>query len=68
MRRFLGLEGELGAGLGLENDWTIDVIKAVGNYEEMYNRYLGPDTDINIPRGQNALYSDGGLLYAPPFR
>jgi general L-amino acid transport system substrate-binding protein len=68
IRRFIGVEGELGAGLGLTNDWTVNVIRAVGNYEQIYNRHLGPDTDINIPRGQNALYTDGGLLYSPPFR
>lgn len=68
VRRFIGTEGELGAGLGLTNDWTVNVVKAVGNYEQIYNRHLGPETDINIPRGQNALYKNGGLLYAPPFR
>lgn len=68
IRRFIGVEGELGAGFGLANDWTVTVIKAVGNYDEIYNRHLGPDTDLNIPRGQNALYTQGGLLYAPPFR
>lgn len=68
IRRFIGTEGELGAGLGLDNDWTVKVIKAVGNYGEIYNRNLGPDTPLNIPRGQNALYTQGGLLYAPPFR
>lgn len=68
IRRFIGVEAELGTGLGLENDWTVDVIKAVGNYGEIYNRHLGPETDINIPRGQNALFTSGGLLYAPPFR
>lgn len=68
VRRMLGAEGELGAGLGLDNNFMVNVIKAVGNYSEIYNRHLGPDTPINIPRGQNALYTDGGLLYAPPFR
>ena len=68
VRRLLGLEGELGAGLGLENDFVVDVIKAVGNYEEIYNRHLGPETPVNIPRGLNSQYTDGGLIYAPPFR
>jgi general L-amino acid transport system substrate-binding protein len=68
IRRLLGIEGELGQGLGLDNDFMVNVIEAVGNYEEIYNRHLGPETQINIPRGQNALYTDGGLLYAPPFR
>jgi general L-amino acid transport system substrate-binding protein len=68
IRRFLGLEGELGAGIGLPNDFASRVIAAVGNYEEIYNRHLGPDTPFNLPRGLNALYTDGGLLYSPPFR
>jgi len=68
IRRLLGIEGELGAGLGLDNDFMVDVITAVGNYGEIYNRHLGPDTPINIPRGQNALYRDGGLIYGIPFR
>jgi general L-amino acid transport system substrate-binding protein len=68
IRRLLGMEGDLGTGLGLENDFVVDVIRAVGNYGEIYNRHLGPDTAVNIPRGLNAQYMDGGLIYAPPFR
>lgn len=68
IRRFLGIEGELGMGVGLEIDFAARVVKHVGNYEEIYNRSLGPDTQFNLPRGQNSLYSNGGLLYAPPFR
>jgi general L-amino acid transport system substrate-binding protein len=68
IKRLLGAEGELGAGLGIDNDFMVQVIKAVGNYGEIYARNLGPETTLNIPRGQNALYTEGGLLYAPPFR
>lgn len=68
VRRLLGVEGELGAGLGLDNDFMVDVITAVGNYGEIYNRHLGPDTPVNIPRGPNALYTEGGLIYGIPFR
>jgi general L-amino acid transport system substrate-binding protein len=68
IRRFLGLEGELGAGIGLPNDFALRIIRHVGNYAEIYNRNLGPDTPFNLPRGLNALYTDGGLLYSPPFR
>jgi general L-amino acid transport system substrate-binding protein len=68
VRRLLGLEGDLGLKLGLENNWAYNIIKLVGNYEEVYNRNLGPDTPTYIPRGYNSLYTDGGLLYAPPFR
>jgi general L-amino acid transport system substrate-binding protein len=68
IRRLLGVEGDLGAALGLENDFMVDVIGAVGNYGEIYNRHLGPETPINIPRGPNAQYTDGGLIYGLPFR
>lgn len=68
VRRLLGLEGDLGLKLGLSNDWAYNILKLVGNYEEVYNRNLGPDTPTYIPRGLNSLYTDGGLLYAPPFR
>jgi general L-amino acid transport system substrate-binding protein len=65
VRRLLGVEGELGAKLGLSNDFIYRVIKLVGNYGEVYERNLGP---FNLARGQNALWTDGGLMYAPPFR
>ncbi|NJC98909.1 MAG: amino acid ABC transporter substrate-binding protein [Anaerolineales bacterium] len=68
VRRMLGLEGDLGLKLGLSNDWAYNIIKQVGNYEEVYNRNLGPDTPTYIPRGLNSLYTNGGLLYSPPFR
>ncbi|MEW6287930.1 MAG: amino acid ABC transporter substrate-binding protein [Chloroflexota bacterium] len=68
VKRLLGLEGDLGLKLGLTNDWAYNILKLVGNYEEVYNRNLGPDTPTYIPRGLNNLYINGGLLYAPPFR
>ena len=68
IRRLLGAEGELGAKLGLGNDFAFNVIKLVGNYEEIYNRSLGEGTPTFIPRGYNATYANGGLLYSPPFR
>jgi general L-amino acid transport system substrate-binding protein len=68
IRRFLGLEDALGEGLGLQNDYMIKVIRQVGNFGEIYNRNLGPDTPFNLPRGPNQPWSDGGLLYSPPFR
>jgi len=68
IKRILGVEGEMGAKLGLSNDWAVNIIKSVGNYAEVYNRNLGPDTPTYIPRGLNSLYTDGGLLYAPPFK
>lgn len=68
IRRFLGVEGELGRGLGLSNDFAYRVIKHVGNYGEIYARHLGPGTELNLERGPNDLWNRGGLLYAPPFR
>lgn len=68
IRRLLGVEGEMGAKLGLDNEFLVHAIQATGNYGEMYDRSLGPDTPYNLPRGLNALYTKGGILYAPPFR
>jgi len=64
----LGVEGDLGQAMGLNNDFCYQIIKQVGNYEEIYNRALGPDTPYNVPRGSNSQWNDGGLLYSPPFR
>lgn len=66
--RFLGQEGDLGEGLGLSNDFAARIIRHVGNYGEIYMRHLGPDTPLNLQRGQNEIWTNGGLLYSPPFR
>ena len=67
--RLLGAENpELGEALGLEADWVVTMISAVGNYGEIYDRHLGPGTPFELERGPNALWTDGGLLYAPPYR
>jgi general L-amino acid transport system substrate-binding protein len=68
INRMLGSEGSLGAMLGLRADWAVDVLAGVGNYSEIFERYLGTDTALGLARGQNALYKDGGILYAPPMR
>jgi len=68
VRRFLGIDGDLGEQLGLTKDFAVRIIKAVGNYGEIYNRHLGPDTIFNMDRGLNDLWTNGGLLYSPPFR
>ena len=68
IKRMLGTEGEYGAMLGLDADWMVNIIMAVGNYAEIFNRHIGPDTPIGLSRGLNASYRDGGILYAPPFR
>ncbi len=68
IRRLLGQEGDYGAGLGLTPDWAARIIKAVGNYGEIFETNLGKDSSLKIPRGLNASWRDGGLLYAPPVR
>ena len=67
LRRFLGIDGGLGEKLGLSNDFVINVIKATGNYGEIYNRNLGKESSVSIPRGLNKIYSKGGLHISPPF-
>lgn len=66
--RLLGEEGELGSQLGLSDTFVVDVITNVGNYGEIYDRSLGPDTPLNVARGPNALWTQGGILYAPPYK
>ena len=68
IKRLLGTEGDTGKGLGLGNDWCANIIKTVGNYGESFASNLGPDTPLKIERGLNALWSKGGILYAPPIR
>lgn len=68
VRRLLGTDGTLGKDAGLPNDYAVRAIKAVGNYGEIYDRNLGPKTRLNLPRGQNNLWTKGGLMYSPPFR
>ena len=65
IRHLLGSEGNLGSMLGLRNDFMVSVIRQVGNYGEIFDRHLRP---LNLIRGANALWTGGGLLYAPPFR
>lgn len=68
IQRLLGVTGDLATGLGLAKDWVVKVIKAVGNYGEIYDRNLGPNTPFNVPRGLNKPWTQGGILYAPPYR
>lgn len=68
IQRLLGTDGDMGAKLGLPDDFGQKVVKQVGNYGEMYNRNVGPDTPLGLDRGLNALWTDGGILYAPPLR
>jgi general L-amino acid transport system substrate-binding protein len=66
--RLLGKEGDFGKGIGLNNDWAYQMIKAVGNYAEVFDRNVGAGSRINIDRGINKLWNKGGLQYAPPIR
>ena len=66
IRRLLGFEGEFGPSIGLDRKFISNVIKAVGNYGEIFERNFGPDSGAAVVRGQNALWVNGGLLYAPP--
>jgi len=66
--RLLGKEGKFGEELGLSNDWAYNVISQVGNYAESYEANVGPNTPLKLDRGVNALWSQGGILYAAPIR
>ncbi len=68
IRRLLGVEGKFGEGMGVTNDWAYRVIKHVGNYGESFERNVGMGSRLQIERGKNALWSKGGLQYAPPVR
>lgn len=69
IQNLLGETGDLGVAMGINNDFCYQIVKQVGNYGEIYDRNLGPDTPFNLPRGLNALYTTpGGIQYAPPFR
>lgn len=66
--RFVGKEGSFGENLGVKNDWAYNIVKQVGNYAESFDRNVGPKTPLGISRGLNALWSKGGIQYAPPIR
>jgi general L-amino acid transport system substrate-binding protein len=68
IHRFLGTDADfkLGVSLGLDRNWMLNVIRAVGNYGEMYDRNFGSQTGVPLPRGLNSLWTKGGLIYAPP--
>ncbi len=68
VRRFLGVEGDMGRAMGLDNRWAYNVIKGVGNYGELYDKHFGPNTPINLPRKINSLWNAGGIMFAPPMR
>jgi general L-amino acid transport system substrate-binding protein len=74
MKRVLGVKNEdgsaagFGTGIGLSEEWVVQIIKAEGNYGEIFERNLGNSTAMKIARGKNALWNAGGLQYAPPIR
>jgi general L-amino acid transport system substrate-binding protein len=68
VRRLLGTEGKHGEALGLPNDWAYRIIKHIGNYGESFDRNVGAGSLLQITRGLNAQWSNGGLQYAPPIR
>jgi general L-amino acid transport system substrate-binding protein len=68
LKRILGRDGNFGEQLGLPNDWVVRIVKNVGNYGEVFDRNLGSASPFKIERGLNALWTKGGLQYAPPIR
>jgi len=68
VRRLLGVEGQMGENLGLKKDFAYNIIKQVGNYGEAFEATVGEGSPLKIKRGYNALWTKGGLQYAPPFR
>ena len=68
LRRLTGAEGGYGKALGVREDWAVRAIAAVGNYGEMFERNLGRDSPLKLERGANRLWTEGGLMYAPPLR
>jgi len=68
VKRLLGTEGDMGAMIGLDKDWAKRAIAVSGNYGEIFSANIGEATSIGLARGLNALWTQGGLMYAPPFR
>jgi general L-amino acid transport system substrate-binding protein len=68
VKRMLGVEGKFGDGLGIGNDWVVNIVKQVGNYGEVFDRNVGAGSPLKLPRGLNNLWTKGGLQYAPPIR
>ncbi|MGL1833712.1 amino acid ABC transporter substrate-binding protein [Rhodocyclaceae bacterium SMB388] len=69
IQRLLGVgNNNFGQHLGLDADWAYSIVKGVGNYGEMFERNVGPNTPLGLPRGMNNLWNHGGIMYAPPIR
>lgn len=68
VQRLLGVSEDLGKSLGLDREWAARAVRATGNYGEIFARNVGTGSALNLPRGINALWNKGGILYAPPLR
>ena len=68
VRRLLGVDGTFGEGIGVNNDWAYNIIKAVGNYDDIFQRNIGSGSKLQIARGLNNLWTKNGIQYAPPIR
>jgi general L-amino acid transport system substrate-binding protein len=68
VRRLVGNDGNHGEQLGLTKDWVVRIVKLVGNYSDVFERNVGTQSKLAIPRGLNSLWSNGGIQYAPPIR
>jgi general L-amino acid transport system substrate-binding protein len=68
VKRLLGTEGDFGTPIGVSKDWAYQIIKLAGNYSEIFERNVGPNSPLHLERGLNALWKDGGLQYSPPIR
>ena len=68
IKKLVGTEGNYGEQLGLTKDWVVRIVRHVGNYGEVFERNVGEGSPLKIKRGLNALWTKGGLQYAPPIR
>jgi len=68
VRRLTGAEDSFGEQAGLTKDWVVRIIRSVGNYGEIFERNVGVESKLGIPRGLNQLWTNGGIVYAPPIR
>ncbi len=68
VKRLVGTDGDFGKPFGLSGDWAVRIVRAVGNYAEVFDRNVGAGSKLGIPRGLNELWSNGGIQYAPPIR
>ena len=68
INRIAGTEGDFGSMIGLDKQWAVRAISAVGNYGEIFERNIGVNTSLGLARGLNAQWTNGGILYSPPVR